>query len=104
MDSSITQAEVTEVVKKLPGGRAPGMDEIRTEYLKCMDVVGLSWLTHLCSIVWQSGTVPLARQTGVVVPLYKKVDRKMCSNYRGSHSSASPGKSMPGYWRGEFGR
>ncbi len=65
VDSSITQAEVTEVVKKLPGGRAPQVDEIRPEYLKCLDVVGRSWLTRLCIIVWQSGTVPLAWQTGV---------------------------------------
>ncbi len=47
VNSSITQAEVTEVVKKLPGGKAPGVDEIHTKYLKCLDVVGLSWLTRL---------------------------------------------------------
>ncbi|KAI3361545.1 hypothetical protein L3Q82_013690 [Scortum barcoo] len=34
VDSSITQAEVTEVVRKLLGGKAPGVDEIRPEYLK----------------------------------------------------------------------
>ncbi len=48
--SSITWAEVTEVVKKLLGGKAPGVDEIRPEYLKSLDVVGLSWLTRLCNI------------------------------------------------------
>ena len=96
VDSFITQAEVTEVVGKLLGGKAPGVDEIRPEYLKSLDVVGLSWLTHLCSITWQSGTVPLDWQTRVVVPLFKKGDRRVCSNYRGSHSSASPGKSIPG--------
>ncbi|KAI3366564.1 hypothetical protein L3Q82_000487 [Scortum barcoo] len=42
VDSSITQAEVTEVVRKLLGGKAPGVDEIRPEYLKSLDVVGLS--------------------------------------------------------------
>ncbi|KAI3374056.1 hypothetical protein L3Q82_022610 [Scortum barcoo] len=44
VDSSITQAEVTEVVRKLLSGKAPGVDEIRPEYLKSLDVVGLSWL------------------------------------------------------------
>ncbi|KAI3374782.1 hypothetical protein L3Q82_021332 [Scortum barcoo] len=34
VDSSITQAEVTEVVRKLLSGKAPGVDEIRPEYLK----------------------------------------------------------------------
>ncbi|KAI3363908.1 hypothetical protein L3Q82_001503 [Scortum barcoo] len=98
VDSSITQAEVTEVVRKLLGGKAPGVDEIRPEYLKSLDVVGLSWLTRLCNIAWRLGTVPLVWQTGVVVPLFKKGDRRVCSNYRGSHFSASPGRSTPESW------
>ncbi|XDV32946.1 hypothetical protein PO909_003592 [Leuciscus waleckii] len=92
VDSSITQAEVTKAVKKLLGGKAPGVDEIRPEYLKSMEVVGLSWLTRLCSIAWRSGTVPLDWQTGVVVPLYKKGDWRVCSNYRGITLLSLPGK------------
>ncbi|KAK3518675.1 hypothetical protein QTP70_007168 [Hemibagrus guttatus] len=76
VDSFITQAEVTEVVQQLLGGKAPGVDEIRPEYLKSLDVVGLSWLTRLCNIAWRSGTVPLDWATGVVVPLFKKGDRR----------------------------
>ncbi|KAK3543704.1 hypothetical protein QTP70_027204 [Hemibagrus guttatus] len=34
----------------LLGGKAAGVDEIRPEYLKSLDVVGLSWLTCLCNI------------------------------------------------------
>ncbi len=30
-----------------------------------------------------SGTVPKEWQTGVVVPLFKKGDQKVCANYRG---------------------
>ncbi|TWW77407.1 hypothetical protein D4764_12G0007970 [Takifugu flavidus] len=37
----ISGAEVAEVVIKLLGGKAPGEDEIRMEFLKAMDVVGL---------------------------------------------------------------
>ncbi|KAI3373545.1 hypothetical protein L3Q82_022136 [Scortum barcoo] len=93
VDSSITtQAEVTEVVRKLRSGKAPGVDEIRPEYLKSLDVVGLSWLTRLCSIAWRLGTVPLVWQTGVVVPLFKKGDRRVCSNYRGITLLSLPGK------------
>ncbi|KAK3539743.1 hypothetical protein QTP70_013176 [Hemibagrus guttatus] len=92
VDSFITQAEVTEVVQQLPGGKAPGVDEIRPEYLKSLDVVGLSWLTCLCNITWQSGTVPLDWATGVVVPLFKKGDRRVCSNYRGTTLLSLPRK------------
>ncbi|KAK3561572.1 hypothetical protein QTP86_010655 [Hemibagrus guttatus] len=92
VDSFITQAEVTEVVQQLLGGKAPGVDEIRPEYLKSLDVVGLSWLTRLCNIAWRSGTVPLDWVTGVVVPLFKKGDCRVCSNYRGITLLSLPGK------------
>ncbi|KAK3571000.1 hypothetical protein QTP86_033564, partial [Hemibagrus guttatus] len=92
IDSFITQAEVTEVVQQLLGGKAPGVDEIRPEYLKSLDVVGLSWLTRLCNIAWRSGTVPLDWATGVVVPLFKKGDRRVCSNYTGITLLSLPGK------------
>ncbi|KAK3515760.1 hypothetical protein QTP70_030463 [Hemibagrus guttatus] len=68
------------VVQQLLGGKAPGVDEIRPEYLKSLDVVGL---TRLCDIAWRSGTVPLDWATRVVIPLFKKGDRRVCSNYRG---------------------
>ncbi|KAK3525887.1 hypothetical protein QTP70_010943 [Hemibagrus guttatus] len=92
VDSFITQAEVTEVVQQLLGGKAPGMDEICPEYLKSLDVVGLSWLTCLCNIAWRSGTVPLDWVTGVVIRLFKKEDRRVCSNYRGITLLSLPGK------------
>ncbi|KAK3516010.1 hypothetical protein QTP70_000994 [Hemibagrus guttatus] len=104
VDSFITQVEVTEVVQQLLGGKAPGVDELYPEYLKSLDVVGLCLLTRLCNIVWRSGTVPLDWATGMMIPIFKKGDRRVCSNYRGSHSSASQGKSIPEYWRGESDR
>ncbi|KAK3560499.1 hypothetical protein QTP86_009653 [Hemibagrus guttatus] len=42
--------------------------------------------------VWQSGTVPLDWETGVVVPLLKKGDRRVCSNYRVITLLSLPGK------------
>ncbi|KAK3521856.1 hypothetical protein QTP70_018587 [Hemibagrus guttatus] len=88
VDSFITQAEVTEVVQQPPRG----VDEIRPVYLKSLDVVGLSWLTRLCNIAWRSGTVPLDCATRVVVPLFKKGDRRVRSNYRGITLLSLPGK------------
>ncbi|TWW60997.1 hypothetical protein D4764_05G0010870 [Takifugu flavidus] len=72
---------IAEVVKKLRGGKAPGVDEIRLEFLKALDVVGLSWLTRLCNITCTSGA--LDWQTRVVVPLFKKGGQRVCSNYSG---------------------
>ncbi|TWW53877.1 R2DM Retrovirus-related Pol polyprotein from type II retrotransposable element [Takifugu flavidus] len=96
MGSHISGAEFAKVVKKLLGGKAPGVDEIHPEFLKALDVVGLSWLTRLCNIAWTSGAVPLDWQTGVVVPLFKKGDRRVCSNYRGITLLSLPGKVYSG--------
>ena len=75
-------------------------DEVRPEFLKALDVVGLSWLTRLCRITWTSGAVcpslPLDWQTGVVVPLFKTGDRRVCSNYRGITLLSLPGKVYSG--------
>ena len=46
----------------------------------------------LCSIAWTSGTVPLDWQIGVVVPLFKKGDRRVCSDNRGITLLSLPGK------------
>ncbi|TKS65465.1 putative 149 kDa protein ORF 2 [Collichthys lucidus] len=94
--SPISGAEVAEIVKKLLCGKAPGVDEVRLEFLKALDVVGVSWLTRHCNTAWTSGAVPLDWQTGVVVPLFKKRDRRMCSNYRGITLLSLPGKVFSG--------
>ena len=89
---SISRKEVTEVVKQLHSGKAPGVDEIRPEMLKALGVDGLSWLIRLFNIAWRSGTVPKEWQTGVVVPLFKKGDQRVCANYRGITLLSLPGK------------
>ncbi len=76
----ISLAEVAEVVKKLLSSKAPGVDEIHPEMPNALCTVRLSWLTHLFSVAWRSGTVPVEWQTGVVVPIFKKGDRRLCSS------------------------
>lgn len=47
--------------------KAPGVEKIHPEIWKALDIVRLSWLTHLFSTAWRSGTVPVWQQTLVVV-------------------------------------
>ncbi len=90
--SSIFLAEINEVVKKLQSCKAPALDEIRLEMLKALDIVELSWLKHLVSVTWRSKTVLLEWQTGVMFPIFKKGDRRVCSNYQGITLLSLPGK------------
>lgn len=53
------------------------------EFLNALNVLGLSWQSCLCNIAWTSVSLIPEWQTGVVVPLFKKEDMSMCSNYRG---------------------
>ncbi|KAI3364544.1 hypothetical protein L3Q82_011327 [Scortum barcoo] len=101
VDSSITQAEVTEVVRKLLGGKAPGVDEIRPEYLKSLDVVGLSWLTRLLQHCMEVGDIASGVENWGGGPSFflKRGTGECVPTTGGSHFSASPGKSTPGYWR-----
>lgn len=65
------------------------MDEICPDFLKALNVIGLSCLTHLCKIAWRSGVVPLYWHTGVMVPLFKKEDLRVCSTVGTSNSLAN---------------
>ena len=50
----------------------------------------------LCNIARTSGTVPLDWQTGVVVPLFKKGDLRVCSIFVGITLLSFPGKVYSG--------
>lgn len=56
-------AVVTGVFAELLSGRAPGLDEIRPEMLKLLEVVGVLQLTQILNVMRKSGTVPLEWKT-----------------------------------------
>ncbi|KAI3360020.1 hypothetical protein L3Q82_014355 [Scortum barcoo] len=98
VDSSITQAEVTEVVRncKLLCGKVPGVDEI------CPESTSSLWMLWGClgSHASAAHCMEVGDSTSgvancrVVVPLFKKGDRRVCSNYsyRGITLLSLPGK------------
>lgn len=47
-------------------------DEVCPEFLKALDVVGLSWLKRPYNVAWISGVVPLDWQNRAVVLFFKK--------------------------------
>uniref|UniRef100_A0A669EXX2 Reverse transcriptase domain-containing protein n=1 Tax=Oreochromis niloticus TaxID=8128 RepID=A0A669EXX2_ORENI len=59
----------------------------RVKFVACVLVVFV-----LYNVTWRSGAVPLDWQTGVVVPIFKEGDRRVCSNYRGITLLSLPGK------------
>ncbi|KAK0132211.1 putative uncharacterized transposon-derived protein F52C9.6 [Merluccius polli] len=62
--SPISGAEVAEVVRKLLGGRAPGVDEVRPEFLKALDVREINRRIGAASAVMRTlhGSVVVKRE------------------------------------------
>ena len=91
-DEVFTAAEVATVIKGIKSGKAAGEDEIRPEMLKALTGEGILRLTQVCQVAWKFGKTPRDWQTGVIIPIFKKEDRKQCTNYRGISLLSLPGK------------
>ena len=72
-------AEVVEAVKKHSGSKALGVN---------------TGVTRLFNVAWRFGSAPVEWQIGVLVPIFKKGDRRVFSNYRGNHTTQPPQESL----------
>ncbi len=62
---------------------APGEDDIPAEvYKMCLDSLD-PWLHRVISKVWLCEAAPSNWSEAVLLPLFKKGDKQICSNYRG---------------------
>ena len=91
-DEVFTAAEVATAIKGIKSGKAAGEDEIRPEMLKALTGEEILWLMRVCQVAWKLGKTHRNWQTGVIIPIFKKGDRKQCTNYRGITLLSSPGK------------
>ena len=80
------------MIESLKFGKSAGIDEIRPEMLKAMGKEGVLWVTRVIKVAWERGETPGDWQTGMIVPLFKKGDKRVCSNYRGISLLSLPGK------------
>ena len=87
-----TEAKVATAIKGIKSAKAAGEDEIRPEMLKALTGEGILWLTRVCQVAWKLGKTPRDWQTGVIIPLFKKADRKQCANYNRISLLSLPGK------------
>lgn len=67
----------------LRNGKAAGHDNIKAELIKYLDGEGLSLLLKIINACWNKGQVPRDWTVATILPIYKKGDRQICSNYRG---------------------
>ena len=91
-DEVFSGAEVATAIKGIKSVKAAGEDEIRPEMLKALTGEGILWLTRVCQVVWKFGKTLRDWQTGVIIPVFKKGDRKQCTNCREISLLTFPGK------------
>ena len=87
-----TAAEVATTIKGIKSGKAAGEDEIRPEMLKALTGEEILWLTRMYHVAWKFSKTARDWQTGVITLIFKKEDRKQCTNYRGISLLSLPGK------------
>ena len=78
-----TAVETAMAIKAIKSEKATSEDEIRPEMLKALTGEGILWLTRVCQVAWKYGKTPRGWQASVIIPIFKKGDRKQCTNYRG---------------------
>ena len=96
-EEAFTTAEVATAIKGIKSGKAAGEGEIIPEILKALTGEGIPWLTRVCEVAWKFGKTPRDWQTGVIIPIFKKGDRKQCTNYKGISLLSLPDKIYAKY-------
>uniref|UniRef100_A0A914XJV1 Reverse transcriptase domain-containing protein n=1 Tax=Plectus sambesii TaxID=2011161 RepID=A0A914XJV1_9BILA len=81
---AITRVEVENALHKMKVGKAVGPNGIPAEAWKVCGNTSIIWLTVLFNKILESGKMPDAWRSSMIVPIYKKKgDVQQCSSYRG---------------------
>ena len=78
-----TLNEIKLVIDRLRSSTCPGEDGIPTEIYKTCQGVLLHPLHELYSLVWLNESCPTDWGSSILIPVFKKGDKTVCSNYRG---------------------
>ncbi|KAK7102272.1 hypothetical protein V1264_020516 [Littorina saxatilis] len=83
LDLTPSLEELSKAIDSLPTGKAPGLDGIPPEIVKCAKSQALGHLHELLVHCWEEGKVPHDMRDSNIVTLYKnKGDRSDCNNHR----------------------
>jgi len=72
-----------EVISNMKSGKAPGIDNITVELMKNGGPELLQRIFDLLLQIWDQERMPEEWEIGIICPVFKKGDRRECSNYRG---------------------
>jgi hypothetical protein len=80
-----SRLEVKIAIAKLKKYKSPGSDQILAELIQAGGEILLSAIHKLINSVWNKEELPDQWKESItsIIPIYKKVDKTDCNNYRG---------------------
>lgn len=78
-----TQEEVRNAIRKLKNNKAVGNDNIPSELIKKGTLQLEYEITELVKQIWKDEKIPQDWNEAIIIPILKKGDKEVCSNYRG---------------------
>ena len=67
----ISESEVKEALKRMKSRKIVGPDGIPIEVWRCLEEVGMRWLTDLFNKIWLTKKIPNEWRKSTLVPLHK---------------------------------
>jgi len=78
----VSKDEINKIISKFQNKKSPGPDNITPKLLKAIKDEISDPLLYLFNLSFSSGIVPNLLKTAKVIPVYKKGDKSIVSNYR----------------------
>jgi len=78
----VMKSEVRKALQEITGNTANGVDELPIELIKAAGEAAITALTTLCQQIWISNLWPQEWRRSIYLPLPKKGDLRLCTNYR----------------------
>jgi hypothetical protein len=80
----IQESYVKDVLKRMKGAKAMGLDVIPIEVWMTLRNVVIVWVTKVFNLIFRSNKMPDDWVQSILVPIFKnKGDVQSCTNYRG---------------------
>jgi hypothetical protein len=76
------EQEILREIDKLNNNKSPGPDGVGPNILKDVADIIVRPLAYLCNLSFQTGLVPEGLKLARIVPIYKKGDKTLLTNYR----------------------
>ena len=80
--SPVTSDEITRIIYNFPNNKVPGIDNINSKLLKEVSDIVVDPLAYIFNLSFATGIVPDLLKIAKVIPIYKKGERNLPSNYR----------------------